>query len=98
MARSTWPDLALALIGLTALAALLFYPSDWQARPSGQLLIWPQFVLHGLLLAAWLVVVGVSGRRRRLALPLALTSLALTALPLLALRPYWDCLWGPCSW
>ena len=98
MARATWPEWAFALIGLTALGAIVFYPSGWVALQSGLLLVWPQFVLHGLLLLAWLVVVGLSVKRRSLALPLAITSLAMTALPLVTLQSLWGCLPGHCYW
>lgn len=98
MVRSSWQEWALAAIGLVAMAAISIYPFGWSNLPSGRILLWPQFLLHGVLLLAWIGVAGTALVRRALPLPLAMTSAVLAMMPLLFLAPQWNCVSGQCFW
>lgn len=98
MVRSSWQDWALAAIGLVAMAAISIYPFGWSNLPSGRILLWPQFLLHVVLLLAWFAVAATAFFRRALPLPLAMTSAGLTLMPLLFLAPQWNCVSGQCFW
>lgn len=91
-------DWGLALIGVCAFFAPLFYPSWFTMLPSGRLLVWPVVAVSVAMVGLWLIVWLHAHGRRPVPLPLVLSSFVLTAVPLFGFAQMCGCVIGECYW
>lgn len=91
-------DWGVALIGVCAFFAPLFYPSWFMMLPSGRLLVWPFFAVSVAMVCLWLIVWLHALRRKPVPLPLVLSSFVLTVFHLFGFAPMWGCVIGTCYW
>lgn len=90
--------LAVVAIATTALLSRLFYPSQWALLDSARLLVWPQVLLSWFILGMWVAVWFHSLKGDRVHAVLALGTLGITILPVLADVQNWKCIVGECIW